>query len=235
MFFDGEELTDVPGDPHDLRVSEDGRYAAWVVPGPRVVAVDLRSGRAVLSHDDLGERTADPENEDPDPPSTDVLGFSDGYLYFDDPEDQLFRAPIGDGEVEELGPSADHELGSADHWASGSFGDGVGVTADGRAVPTTTDPEAVTDGVAVTGRHVPGLGRRHLERAHPDHRARYRRGHDARLRRRRGPARRLERARRGRRGGGGRLDVARQRGAHVRPRPPGPAPPSRRPARSTRS
>lgn len=149
VFFDGEELTDVPGDPHDLRVSEDGRYAAWVLPdhGPRVVAVDLRSGEQVLSHGDLGERTADPENEDPDPPTTDVLGFSDGYLYFDDPADQLFRARVGDGEVEELGPAVGHELGSADHWASGSFGDGVGVNAEGRALPTTTDAEAVGTGL----------------------------------------------------------------------------------------
>ena len=149
VFFDGEKVTDVPGDPHDLRVSEDGRYAGWVVPGSdqRVVAVDLETGRAVLSRDDLVERTADPENEDPDPPTADVLGFSDGYLYFDDPADQLFRARVDGGEVEELGPAADHELGSDDHWASASFGDGVGVTADGRALPTTTAATAVTSGL----------------------------------------------------------------------------------------
>ncbi len=135
-----------------------------------MVAVDLQTGRAVLSRDDLVERTADPENEDPDPPIAEVLGFSDEYLYYDDPADQLFRARIGDGAVEDLGPAVDYELGRDDHWASSSFGDGVGVTDDGRAVPTTTAPDGGVVRLAVPRRHsYPVSAVRDLARAHPHH------------------------------------------------------------------
>jgi hypothetical protein len=121
-FFDGEALTDVPGDVDLPLVSPDGRYAGWVDrDGPwrpagriaEIVVVDLTTGDAVFRDhehmggglgDDLGARYSEI------PPA--FLGFDDdGYAYWRDAEGggNRWRVALATGVKKPAGPDPDSD------------------------------------------------------------------------------------------------------------------------------
>ena len=113
---DGRSTTPIQGEPADIKVSPDGRYAGWIdFHGPKravgrlaeAVVVDLRTGETVLrNHDDMGGPTDDLGDlyEDAE---VSFLGFDETYAYWDTPtgEHQRRRAAIGTWKIEPAGRS----------------------------------------------------------------------------------------------------------------------------------
>ena len=118
--FDGEALTELPGDVDSVRVSPDGAHAGWVdFHGPlrpagriaEVVVVDLATGRTVFrDHEHMGGGFGDDlaARYGELPPT--FLGFDDDrYAYWFDSEGSgnRWRVDLATGEKEPAGPDPD--------------------------------------------------------------------------------------------------------------------------------
>jgi hypothetical protein len=112
FYTNGRTTVRVPGDPSEIKVSPDGRYAAWAdYHGPRrlfgriaqVVVIDLSSGRTVF-HDSEGMGGAfdtNPSDRYEETPPT-VLGFDDRHVYWSDAFDATHSWPISGGDPQRV-------------------------------------------------------------------------------------------------------------------------------------
>ena len=150
VFFDGKDTTPVKGDPRDIRLSPDGRYAGWIdFDGPKrplgrlaeVVVTDLRTGRELFrDRKDMGS-TKDDLTDLYEDAEVHFLGFDDDYVYWDTPtgEPRLKRARIGSWKVEPAGRTGtmgDEQLDGEPY--DELVGHRTAMAADGRVSPDGT-------------------------------------------------------------------------------------------------
>ena len=120
VFFDGSEVSDVPGEVSSAAVSPDGRYAGWVdEDGPwrlagriqEIVVVDLVSGEVVFrDHEHMGGDLGDDLTSRYSELPPTFIGFDDdNRAYWSDAEGSgtRWRVELSTGSKEFVGPDPD--------------------------------------------------------------------------------------------------------------------------------